>query len=58
LNLIKTLFPELKKWKYKVKNEFVFTTDLQDRTKLIIVNKHSSTLDELFDKNFINRRIE
>jgi hypothetical protein len=58
LNLIKTIFPELIKWKYKVKNEFVFTTDLQDKTKLIIVNKHSSTLDELFDKNFKNRRIK
>jgi hypothetical protein len=58
LNLIKTIFPELKEWKYKVKNEFVYTTDLQDKTKLIIVNKHSSTLDELFDKNLKNGRIK
>ena len=58
LNLIKTIFPELKEWKYKVKKEFVYTKDLQDKTKLIIVNKHSSTLDEVFDKNLKNGRIK
>ncbi len=58
LAMVKATFPELKNWKYKVSKEFVYNIDLQDKTKLIIVNKHSTTLDELLEKSFQNKRIE
>ena len=58
LNLVKATFPELKGWKYKEQKEFAYTVNLQDKTKLIIVNRYTTTLDKLFDNNFINRRIE
>lgn len=58
LNLIKLTFPELKNWKFKSQNEFVYTVNLQDKTKLIIINKHTTTLDKLFDDNFKNKKIE
>ncbi len=58
LKIIKAIFPELKNWKYKAEQEFVYTTNLQDKTKLIIVNRHTTTLDKIFDDNFKNRRIE
>ncbi len=58
LNLVKATFPELKNWKYNAQQEFVYSTNLQDKTKLIIVNKHSTTIDELLEKNFKNNRIE
>ena len=58
LNLIKTIFPELKDWKYKAQQEFVYTTILQDKTRLIIVNRHATTLDELLKKSFKNNRID
>lgn len=58
LNLVKAMFPELKNWKYKRGKEFVYTVNLQDKTKLIIVNKHTTSLDKLFDDNFKNGRIE
>jgi len=58
LNLVKMAFPELKNWKYKEHKEFVYTVNLQDKTKLIIVNRYTTTLDKLFDDNFKNRRIE
>lgn len=58
LSLVKATFPELKNWKYKVQKEFAYTVNLKDKTKLIIVNRHTTTLDKLFDDNFKNRRIE
>jgi|GEM_PF-917047 len=58
LKLVKATFPELKNWKYKEHKEFAYTVNLQDKTKLIIVNRHTTTLDKLFDNNFKNRRIE
>lgn len=58
LNLVKQTFPELKNWKYKEHKEFAYTLNLKDKTKLIIVNRHTTTLDKLFDDNFKNRRIE
>jgi len=58
LNLVKTTFPKLKNWKYKAEKEFTYVVNLQDKTKLIIINKHATTLDKLFDDSFRNRRIE
>lgn len=58
LNLIKLTFPELKNWKYKAQNEFAYSINLKDKTKLIIVNRYTTTIDKLFDDNFKNRRIE
>ncbi|MDR2206845.1 MAG: hypothetical protein LBE36_11905 [Flavobacteriaceae bacterium] len=58
LSRVKSIFPELKNLKYNARKEFVYTADLQDKTKLIIINKHSTSLEKLFDDNFKNRKIE
>ncbi len=58
LGMVKAIFPELKNWKYQAQQEFIYTADLQDKTRLIIVNKNASTLDTLFEKNFKDRKIE
>lgn len=58
LNIVKATFPELKNWKYKAQKEFVYTVNLKEKTKLIIINKHATSLEKLFDDNFKNRRIE
>ncbi|REJ81979.1 MAG: hypothetical protein DWQ44_13780 [Bacteroidetes bacterium] len=58
LKLVRSTFPELYKWKYKAQKEFIYTVNLQDKTKLIIINKHSTTLDKLLDDKFKNRIIE
>lgn len=58
LNLVKTTFPELKNWKYNAQNEFTYTVNLEDKAKLIIINRHKTSLDKLFDDNFKERRIE
>lgn len=58
LTLIRNSFTELNKTEFNADKEFAWTTDLADRTKLIIVNQLSSSIEELFAKNFQHRRIE
>lgn len=58
LNWIKNTFPELKDWSYNSKKEFIHTTDLADKTKLIIVNSTNSNFQDLFEKTFKNKQIK
>lgn len=58
LNRIKNSFPELKNWNYNDKSEFVYTTSLQDKTKLIVINRITTPFIELFEKEFKNKRIK
>jgi len=58
LATVKAMFPELKSWKYKPQQEFVYVTTLEDKTRLLIINRHSKTLKDLMEKNLKNRRIE
>jgi len=48
LRLVKSTFPELRNWNFNAEKEFVYTADLQDRTKLIVVNRYNSSLEKLF----------
>lgn len=55
LEWIKNTFPELKNWTYNTKKEFIHTTDLADKTKLIVVNRINSNFKELFENTFKNK---
>jgi len=52
LNLVKNNFSELKDIKFHPNKEFVKVIDLMDRTKLIIINKHTSTIEALMKTDF------
>lgn len=58
LEKIKNTFPELKNWSYNAKNEFVYTTTLKDKTKLIVLNRLTTPFVELFEKEFKNKRVK
>lgn len=58
LKMIKSTFEELKNWKISAQKEFVHTINLEDKTKLIIINQLSSSIDELFNSNFKNKKLE
>lgn len=58
LDLVKSAFPELTNWQFNGQEEFVYTTTLKDKTKLIIVNSLRTKLEELFENGFKNNRIE
>jgi len=58
LELIKNTFDELKNWKFNLKQEFTYPIDLKDKTKLIIINQHKSTIDEMFNDNFKDKKLE
>lgn len=47
LSLIKKQFPELKDWKYDVKNEFTYAKFLSDHTWLYIINQINSSTEFL-----------
>lgn len=47
LKLVKQAFPELKDWKYKAKQEFIYAVQLQDKTQLIVVNAITSGLEKM-----------
>lgn len=58
LEMIKSTFEELKNWKISAQKEFVHTVNLEDKTRLIIINQLSSSIDELFNTNFKNKKLE
>lgn len=58
LEWIKNTFPELKNWTYNTKKEFIHTTDLADKTKLIVVNRINSNFKELFENTFKNKKLD
>lgn len=58
LEMIKSTFEELKNWKISAQKEFVHTINLEDKTRLIIINQLSSSIDELFNTNFKNKKLE
>jgi len=58
LEMIKNTFEELKNWKISAQKEFVHTINLEDKTRLIIINQLSSSIDELFNTNFKNKKLE
>ena len=47
LKLIKNKFPELKTWKYKAKQDFLYAVFLEDKTQLIIVNSVKQSADQI-----------
>lgn len=58
LALIKAAFPELKAWRYRAGEAFVYGTVLDDKTRLIVINKYSETLDSLLQQYFKNGKVE
>ena len=58
LKMVKDVFPELKNWNYDPNVEFVHIEDLNDKTKLIIVNTLEPETIRLLEKTFENRKIE
>jgi hypothetical protein len=58
LHMIKTSFKELLAWRYNPTQEFVYSVLLQDKTKLIIINKHGSSLEKMFETYFKNKRTQ
>jgi hypothetical protein len=57
LRLTKDNFSELKDVKFNPRLEFIKVVNLKDRTKLIIINKHSSTVEDLMKKEFRERKV-
>lgn len=49
LALIKNKFPELKAWKYKSKVDFLYSTFLEDKTQLIIVNTAKNNTEKMLN---------
>ena len=47
LSMIARKFPELKKWKYRAQEEFEYTTLLNDKTRLFIINQKNTPLETL-----------
>jgi len=58
LGLIKNNFKEVKDIKFDPKKEFVEVADLADKTKLIIINKHTSSVEVLMESAFKDRKIK
>lgn len=58
LTLIRDNFDELKGVKFDRKKEFVNVFELKDRTKLILISKHGSTLEKLMNSEFNERKIK
>lgn len=58
LELIRDTFPELKNWSYDAENEFIHTSILNDKTKIIVVNSTKGDFEKLFDDTFENKRIK
>lgn len=57
LKLTKNSFSELKDYRFNADKEFIKVIDLTDRTKLIIINKHSSSVETLMSKEFNKQKI-
>jgi hypothetical protein len=58
LNLIKNTFIELEGWKFTPQKEFVYTTSLRDKTRLIIINICSTKFEPMFESAFKKKRID
>jgi len=58
LKTIKNHFPELKDMKFNPKLEFIKTVDLEDRTKLLIISRHASSVESLMKKKFPERKLD
>lgn len=58
LNLLKNNFELLKNIKLNPKAEFIEIFNLPDNTKLFIINRHKSTVEELMNKRFPNKLIK
>jgi len=57
LRLIKNNFIELRDVPFKSDQEFIKVIELKDRTKMIIINKHTSSVETLMSKEFGKQRI-
>ncbi|RDC56564.1 hypothetical protein DU508_13375 [Pedobacter chinensis] len=58
IGLLRNNFPETKKRNMNYKKEFIEIFMLEDRTKLIIINKYESTVEDLMKKYFPNNIIK
>lgn len=57
LELVKNTFPELREWSYNAEDEFIYTSTLTDKTKLIIVNNPNDNFEKIFGETYNNKRI-
>jgi hypothetical protein len=58
LDLLKNSFEEISSIKFKPKKEFITVVNLKDRTKLFIINRHASTVEQLMTRYYPNKKIE
>ncbi|AWH83786.1 hypothetical protein HYN59_01055 [Flavobacterium album] len=58
LNLLKGSFDVLKNYRMDFKKEFIAVFTLPDRTKLFVINRHRSTVEELMVKYFPDKVIK
>ena len=58
LQLIKNNFSELGDVRLKPAQEFIKVIELKDRTKLIIINRHASTVEKLMRTEFKDRKLK
>lgn len=58
LNLLKDYFDVLKNKKLNPKAEFIEIFNLPDNTKLFIINRHKSTVEDMMNKRFPNKLIK
>ena len=58
LSLVKESLEEIKMFKFDSEKEFVKVFELRDRTKLILINKHNSTIETLMNVEFNERKIK
>jgi len=50
LKTLKNYIVELKDMKFNPKMEFIKAVDLKEKTKLLIINKHASTIESFNEK--------
>lgn len=58
LNLIESNFAELKNQNMDYKSEFIKVLDLNDHTKIFIINRHQSSIEALMNTYFPNKTIQ
>ncbi|MFK7776176.1 MAG: hypothetical protein AB8F94_28900 [Saprospiraceae bacterium] len=58
LQLIKDNFAETIHYKFMHQKEFIEIFDLEDRTKLIVINKYNSSVEKLIKSKFKNQKLK
>jgi hypothetical protein len=58
LDILQQSFPELANSKFNYKKEFIETVNLDNHTRLFIINRYQSTVEQLMTKYFIDNTIK